>query len=137
MATGVTTSETTGVGSKSDEYFEEVEKEKEEVVEVKEKPKIEEKMSDVIKEQGTFGMYLGYKIVEDNGIDELRLPKDVIGFLANFADWSKIDKKFLNAELVPNKFYVCFKCGFKRQKIKGTQSSMFLCPKCHKPLGAP
>lgn len=98
------------------------------------KETIESEVAKEIKKSKSYGLYLGYRIVEDNGVNELRLPKDVIEFLAKFADWSKVDEHFENAEIIPDKFYVCFKDGFKRPAIKGTQASMFLCPRCHKPL---
>lgn len=101
---------------------------------IKESKTIEKTVPEEIKETLSHGLYLGYRIVEDNGVNELRLPKDVIDFLANYADWSGIDKKFKTAEIVPDKFYVCYKDGYKRPKIKGTRASMFLCPRCHKPL---
>jgi len=80
------------------------------------------------------GMYLGYKVIEDNTVKELRLPKDVIDFLVNFANWETMQKRLGKLEEIPGKYYICTKDGFKRPKIKGTQARMFVCPRCGKPL---
>ena len=105
-----------------------------EVKPIKEIKVVEKSISEEIKNSFSHGLYLGYKIVEDNRVGELRLPKDVIEFLAKHVDWSNVDKHFKDVEIVPDKFYVCFKCGYKRPKIKGIQAGMFLCPKCNKAL---
>jgi len=104
------------------------------------KPKSKETEKKVIeeskKEDGINNMYLGHRIIEDNNVKELRLPKDVIDFLGKYANWNEISKELEKKEIVPGKFYICFKCGWKRPKIKNTQASMFICPKCHKILGS-
>jgi len=86
--------------------------------EVKEEPKEER------------AVYFGYRVIEDNNVNELRLPADVIELLSTATagfDYSK-------AELIPDKYYTCPRCGFKMQGIKGKQASMFFCPRDGKRL---
>ena len=92
----------------------------------------EKKPKPIVVEEGKVGLYFGYKIVEDNNVKELRLPKQVIELLRNATqgfDYSKED-------IIPGRYWVCTKDGFKMNAIKGKRADMFYCPKkgCGKQL---
>ena len=79
-----------------DSFDEQQDKIKEELKEKKDKEK---------KPVPITGLYFGYKIVEDNNVKELRIPKQVIDLLRNATkgfDYSKED-------IIPNKYYICMK----------------------------
>jgi len=102
-----------------DSFDEQQDKIKEEQEEIKEKKEQEKKPIPIT------GLYFGYKIVEDENVKELRLPKQVIDLLRNATqgfDYSKED-------IIPGRHFVCTRCGFKMNAIRGKLASMFFCPR--------
>lgn len=100
--------------------------------EYKEQEELKKKEEKEKKPTPMTGLYFGYKIVEDNNVKELRLPNAVIKLLRTATqgfDYSKED-------IIPGKYWVCTKDGFKMNAIKGKTAGMFYCPKkgCGKQL---
>ena len=107
-----------------DEQQDKIKEELKEKVKEKQEPKEEKKSVPIT------GLYFGYKIVEDNNVKELRIPKQVIELLRNATkgfDYSQED-------VIQGKYFICTKDGFKMNAIRGKLASMFFCPRCGKEL---
>lgn len=107
------------------------------------------------------GEYLGYKMIEDNRVKELKLPKKIIDSLKEdkalvCKDADKFVEKMIDTEeriengeptkeieltkkvnepvdkleIILDKFFICRRCGFKKQAINGKMPNEYKCDRC-------
>ena len=87
-------------------------------------------MTKEINKQGKIGDFLGYKIIKDNRVKEIRMPQKVIDNLAETIEPESDEPEKQEETTVPTRVIVCTTCGFKEPLKKDQNASTSVCKQC-------